>query len=82
MRMYSHVAESIAYAGSLSSPILSVAPEPTCTIPLLVQPSFETDCTFYEKTRTKTEYTDCGGCALETRMLGLGLVSWPRVCLR
>ncbi|KAF2476562.1 uncharacterized protein BDR25DRAFT_300517 [Lindgomyces ingoldianus] len=39
------------------------------------QPSFEVDCTFYEQTKTKTEYTDCGGCTLQTKFFGLGLVS-------
>ncbi|KAF2254604.1 hypothetical protein BU26DRAFT_447489 [Trematosphaeria pertusa] len=57
----------------ISSPILTPAPEPTCMLAILKQPSFESDCTFHAKTRTKTVYTDCGGCGLETKMLGLGL---------
>ncbi|KAF1958913.1 hypothetical protein CC80DRAFT_441677 [Byssothecium circinans] len=49
--------------------------EPTCWIPMLRKPGLERDCTFYETTRTRTVYTDCGGCGLSTRMLGHGLVS-------
>lgn len=40
-------------------------------------PSVDTDCTFYANTKTLTEYTDCGGCALETEYYGVGLVCLP-----
>ncbi|KAF2643274.1 hypothetical protein P280DRAFT_382330, partial [Massarina eburnea CBS 473.64] len=46
---------------------------PSCWIPKLRKPGLERDCTFYETTRTRTVYTDCGGCGLSTRMLGHGL---------
>jgi hypothetical protein len=50
-------------------------PAPTCTLHVLKEPSVDTDCTFKEHTKTATAYTDCGGCALQTRVLGVGLVS-------
>lgn len=34
------------------------------------------DCTFKQYTKTVTAYTDCGGCEMRTKMLGLGLVSF------
>ncbi|KAF2738467.1 hypothetical protein EJ04DRAFT_429090 [Polyplosphaeria fusca] len=43
-----------------------------CTINFLKAPSFQTDCTFYQETSTSTAYTECNGCALHTRKLGLG----------
>ncbi|KAF2814644.1 uncharacterized protein BDZ99DRAFT_458642 [Mytilinidion resinicola] len=45
----------------------------TCTITTRKRPSFETNCTFYAKTKTWTRYIDCGGCALTTKYYGLGL---------
>jgi hypothetical protein len=42
---------------------------------MLKAPSFQTNCTFYETTKTSTSYTDCGGCELKTKFLGVGLVS-------
>ncbi|KAH7073364.1 hypothetical protein FB567DRAFT_553964 [Paraphoma chrysanthemicola] len=49
------------------------APEPTCTLNVLKAPSFDVDCTFKQHTKTATAYTDCGGCALQTQVLGVGL---------
>ncbi|KAI8937504.1 hypothetical protein NX059_005222 [Plenodomus lindquistii] len=40
---------------------------------ILKIPSMETNCTFYETTKTATVYTDCHGCELQTKALGLGL---------
>jgi hypothetical protein len=57
----------------MSSPMSTAAP--TCTIIFFKEPSFKTDCTFTQSTSTVTVYTDCGGCALETERLGVGLVS-------
>ncbi|ORY02471.1 hypothetical protein BCR34DRAFT_451701, partial [Clohesyomyces aquaticus] len=48
-------------------------PEPTCTKNVMKMPSVDIDCTFYAHTKTRTAYTDCGSCALATKMLGLGL---------
>ncbi|UPX13640.1 uncharacterized protein EKO05_0004140 [Ascochyta rabiei] len=48
-------------------------PAPTCTLPILKQPSFKKICTKYGKTLTFTSYTNCGGCSLETKHLGFGL---------
>ncbi|XPS71550.1 hypothetical protein M3J09_003730 [Ascochyta lentis] len=48
-------------------------PAPTCTLAILKQPSFQKICTNYGKTLTFTSYTNCGGCSLVTRHLGLGL---------
>lgn len=63
---------------SLSSPIVQAdavsSPAPTCTRVILKQPSFKTVCTNYKTTVTFTSYTNCGGCALSTERLGLGLV--------
>ncbi|OCL10139.1 hypothetical protein AOQ84DRAFT_219977 [Glonium stellatum] len=67
---------SLLACGALSAMVLaSPVPDavPTCTIAVLEEPSFNTDCTFYTSTQTLTEYTDCGGCALTTRILGHGL---------
>ncbi|KAF2501027.1 hypothetical protein BU16DRAFT_439337, partial [Lophium mytilinum] len=47
--------------------------DPTCTISIRKRPSFETNCTFFAETKTRTQYTDCGGCALTTKYYGLGL---------
>ncbi|KAF1941281.1 hypothetical protein EJ02DRAFT_466736 [Clathrospora elynae] len=52
-----------------STPTVSAS----CTLHVLANPSFETDCTFHASTRTVTEYTDCGGCVLETQRLGAGV---------
>lgn len=46
---------------------------------VLRSPTFEQNCTFKEHTVTATHYTDCGGCALQTRVLGVGLVRLPFV---
>ncbi|KAH7078838.1 hypothetical protein BKA63DRAFT_252096 [Paraphoma chrysanthemicola] len=54
--------------------------EPTCTLNVLRAPSFDVDCTFKQHTKTATAYTDCGGCALQTRALGVGLVSFAFPC--
>ncbi|XTI84307.1 hypothetical protein V2W45_1517797 [Cenococcum geophilum] len=47
--------------------------EPTCIHTVMKLPSVDTDCTFYANTKTLTEYTDCGGCALGTKYYGVGL---------
>ncbi|KAF1841712.1 uncharacterized protein K460DRAFT_259755, partial [Cucurbitaria berberidis CBS 394.84] len=46
---------------------------PTCTINIFRVPSFQTNCTFWEKTRTSTSYTNCKGCEIRTKTMGLGL---------
>lgn len=48
---------------------------PSCTLDLIKVPPIETDCTFHEATTTATVFTDCGGCELQTKVMGLGLVS-------
>jgi hypothetical protein len=64
---------------SSSSPLqqasASTPSAPTCTRVIFKQPSFQTRCTQYSRTVTFTAFTDCGGCALSTERLGLGLVS-------
>ncbi|KAH7402650.1 hypothetical protein BKA66DRAFT_6177 [Pyrenochaeta sp. MPI-SDFR-AT-0127] len=45
----------------------------TCTLNVFRTPTFETYCTLYTKTRTSTSYTDCHGCEIKTKVLGLGL---------
>ncbi|OAL06041.1 hypothetical protein IQ06DRAFT_74774 [Phaeosphaeriaceae sp. SRC1lsM3a] len=47
--------------------------EPTCTINVLREPAIAIDCTFMQHTKTVTAYTDCGGCVMHTRALGVGL---------
>ncbi|KAF2654138.1 hypothetical protein K491DRAFT_569628, partial [Lophiostoma macrostomum CBS 122681] len=44
-----------------------------CTIPIMKPAPLKQDCTFAAHTSTETVYTDCGGCALVTRRLGVGL---------
>ena len=67
----------IPYAdfSSFASPLPDA--EPTCIHTVMKLPSVDIDCTFYANTKTLTEYTDCGGCALETKYYGVGLVSFP-----
>ncbi|KAF2192318.1 hypothetical protein K469DRAFT_309521 [Zopfia rhizophila CBS 207.26] len=78
----------LIFTALLSSALASLmaGPGPICTTHVVKAPSFQVDCTFYSHTMTKTSYTDCGGCALETKYLGRGLVrphlsSFPRTSL-
>jgi hypothetical protein len=53
----------------------TAAPEATCTMQVFKPPPLEENCVFHESTRTITHWTDCGGCELRTRKMGVGLVS-------
>ncbi len=61
-------------------------PIQNCTTTIFKEPSYATNCTVYAGvTMTSTASVDCGGCVLETRLLGHGLVSLVAlelVCLR
>ncbi|TKA59238.1 hypothetical protein B0A49_11504 [Cryomyces minteri] len=58
----------------MASPFPAViTAQPTCTLTILKNPPHQIDCTFYSQTATETAYTDCSGCALTTRQLGVGL---------
>ncbi|KAF2102568.1 hypothetical protein NA57DRAFT_52132 [Rhizodiscina lignyota] len=54
----------------------------TCTKTLLKQPPIQTDCTFLSSTITFSKFTDCGGCALTTRELGVGIPCEEKTTVR
>ncbi|RYN15755.1 hypothetical protein AA0119_g12773 [Alternaria tenuissima] len=62
-----------AFSVSPTSPSSTPTPSADCVVNVFKSPPRQTNCTFYETTTTSTVYTDCGGCALKTKVLGVGL---------